>query len=115
MKAQRISLLAVAALATTTLALPAASQARGDGETVESKIAMYHYGNSVTKRHVEGNLYAGEIGRKVYEPVFACTRHRKVKLYTRKSGEDKRLAGTTYTDRDRDHSTDWGGLALTKA
>ena len=73
---------------------------------------MYHYGNRVTKRHVEGHLYAGKIGRQVYEPVFACMKHRKVKLYTRKSGEDKRLAGTTYTDRDRDrdHFTDWGGL-----
>ena len=73
MRTQRISMLAVAALATTTLALPAASQANGggDGETVESKIAMYHYGNRVTKRHVEGVLKAGEIGRKVNEPVFA--------------------------------------------
>ena len=67
------------------------------------------YSTAVTKRHVQGDLLAGTFERgRLVEPVSACTKHRKVKLYTRRPGEDKKLAGTTYTDRHPGHHGDWG-------
>lgn len=86
MRAQRISTLAVAALATTALAVPA-SQAHGDGQRVKSKVTVVHLESG---HFAHGSVKADK---------FACRVNREVKLYIRRPDAHWRLLFTTTTGR----------------
>ena len=95
MRTQRISTLAVAALATTALAV-SASQAHGDGQRVESEVTVVH---------LESGYFAHGW---VKADKFACRKNREVKLYIRKPDAHWRLLFTTTTRRLGDNPGYWG-------
>ena len=86
--ASRITGLAVAALATTALAVAASPALGGDGQKVKlkSEITMQVLGP-------EPIFFGG----RVKADKAACKRDRKVKLFSQKPGEDRRLENTKTT------------------
>ena len=85
----RITGLAVAALATTALAVAASPTLGDDGQKVrvESKITIRFAGLDT-------------FGGRVISNRVACRIHRKVKVYFRRPGEGRRLARTKTSDRE---------------
>jgi hypothetical protein len=93
MKAQRISMLAVAALATTTLAV-ATSPAHGGVQTVKNYVTV-------------GMDYGGFAHGRVFSDKIACMRNREARFYIRRPDADWRLLFTTTTHGDHGDPGFW--------